>query len=416
MTSNPSTAYVWLWLPGDTDPVLCGRLVAEQQRHVFTYSPAYLQRNDAIALDPVELPLQPGELPSNDDIHRAIRDAAPDSWGRRVILYQQQLPPLPVPFSSQELTEIDFLCFSDANRIGALHFQRNSGIYQAGSVPDATLEQLQQVAEKVEMGEAIPAALHAALLHGTSIGGARPKAFLTDHAGKQFIAKFSSTTDFFSLVKAEFAAMQLAKKVGLHVAETHLLNILGKDVLLVERFDREVADGNTFLHRFMSSGLTALQLHETGARYASYLDLADFIRKYSKQPASDLVELYRRMVFNILIGNTDDHARNHAFFWDGAHYQLTPAYDICPMLRLGYSASQAMIVGKNGAQSTLANALSCCDRFNLDVLQADKLNQELVAQIKLHWPAMCERAQISAYEQERLQKQTVLAEYCFQQL
>lgn len=99
-----------------------------------------------------------------------------------------------------------------------------------------------------------------------------------------------------------------------------------------------------------------------------------------------------------MVHNQHYAARDHAFFWDGTHYQLTPAYDICPMLRLGYSASQAMIVGKSGAQNTLANALSCCDRFNLDVLQADKLNQELVAQIKLHWPAMCERAQISTYE------------------
>ncbi len=415
ITSNQSIAYLWIWLPRQVEPVLCGRLVAEQQHHLFTYSRGYLQRGDAIALDPVELPLISDELRSDDDIHRAIRDAAPDNWGRRVILYQQQLPPPSSLFSFEDIKEIDFLCFSDANRIGAMHFQTAADSYQPSNVPTVTLEQLQEVSEKIEAGEPIPATLHAALLHGTSIGGARPKSFLNDAANnKQYIAKFSSATDFFPIVKAEFAAMQLAKKLGLIVAETHLLKVLGKDVLLVERFDREPTKDQLFLHRYMCSGLTALQLHETDARRASYLNLADFVRKYSSNTLVDLLELYRRMVFNILIGNTDDHARNHAFFWDGHHYQLTPAYDMCPMLRVGYSASQAMLVGSAGAQSTLANALSCCERFNLSKSQAQEINQELVQKVKLYWPAMCELAQLSAYEQERLQRTTVLAEYCLQ--
>lgn len=421
INTKQHSAYVWLWLPNAEHPVPCGYITAENQHHIFTYDPTYLARHDAFALDPIELPLIPGKQRSHFDIHRAIRDAAPDSWGRRVILYQQQL----LSHSpSDEFTEIDFLLASDANRIGALHFQLTDNHYSSVEVPEVNLKQLQQVTEKVESGAAIPSNLYAALFHGTSIGGARPKAFLNDGdsnikdqpiSKKQLIAKFSSQTDFFPIVKAEFAAMQTAKMIGLDVAETQLLKVLGKDVILVTRFDRKQLDHTKFAHYFMISALTALQLHEMEARYASYLDLADFIRKYAKEPEQDLIEIYRRMVFNILIGNTDDHARNHAFFWGGRHYKLTPAYDICPMLRVGHIASQAMQVGKHGGQSTLANALSGCERFGLNRAEAKLIQQEIVEKITMYWPEMCDLAQLSQEEQQRFQQATVLSEYCFQE-
>ncbi|GAH10753.1 unnamed protein product, partial [marine sediment metagenome] len=208
VNSKQSNAYIWLWLPGAREPTLCGQITAENQHHVFAYHSTYLARSDAIALDPVELPLIPGRQRSDYDIHRALRDAAPDSWGRRVILYQQQLS----PNTYEEFTEIAFLLASDVNRIGALHFQSTNSHYESIDVPNVTLEQLQQVTQKIELGAPIPSTLYAALFHGTSIGGARPKAFLNDYElpiKKQYIAKFSSQTDFFPIVKAEFAAMQL---------------------------------------------------------------------------------------------------------------------------------------------------------------------------------------------------------------
>lgn len=411
--SKPKEVYVWIWLPQQTAPVVCGRLWAENSHHCFVYGQSYLRRDNAIALDPIELPLQSGIHRSEADIHRAIRDAAPDAWGRRVILYRQHLPS--VALDGESLTEIDFLLHSNSNRIGALHVQLSAEDYQNSDAPAADLAELMQAAEKIESGQPLPADLNAALLHGTSIGGARPKAFLNgEQNDRQYIAKFSSNTDFFPIVKTEFAAMQLAQRVGITTAKTHLHQTLGKDVLLVERFDRYQSEKMQFIRRCMISGLTALQLHEMEARYASYLNLADFIRQFCANPIDDLLELYRRMVFNILIGNTDDHARNHAFFWDGHHYQLTPAYDICPLLRVGRVATQAMRVGKQGAVSTLVNALSGCEHFGLSKLQAEHINKELIDNIRLHWPSMCELAKLGVQDRANLAQATILSDYCFE--
>ncbi|MBW2217322.1 MAG: HipA domain-containing protein, partial [Deltaproteobacteria bacterium] len=132
----------------------------------------------------------------------------------------------------------------------------------------------------------------------------------------------------------------------------------------------------------MISGLTALQLHETEAPMASYPELASFIRRSGKHYPADVKQLFRRMVFNILIGNTDDHARNHAFFWDGNHYTLTPAYDICPLLRVGQIANQAMIVGKDGRESTLRNALSQPEQFSMTAQEAQTVREELTGMIE----------------------------------
>lgn len=411
--SKPETVYVWIWLPEQIEPVICGRLWKENLHHFFVYGQSFLQRENAIALDPIELPLKSGPQQSEAEIHRAIRDAAPDAWGRRVILYQQQFPI--TALDDGQFSEINFLLHSNSNRIGALHVQSSADYYQPSDVPTASLEELMQAAETIERGEPLPPDLNAALLHGTSIGGARPKAFLNGQQNNhQYIAKFSSNTDFFPIVKTEFATMQLAKHVGITVAKTELHQILGKDVLLVQRFDRTKTATNQFIRKFMISGLTALQLHEMEARYASYLNLADFIRRFSANPSSDLLELYRRMVFNILIGNTDDHARNHSFFWDGHSYQLTPAYDICPLLRIGNIATQAMQVGEFGAKSTLANALTGCERFGLTKAQAEYIHNELIEKIRFYWPKMCELAQLGLRDRTNLEQATILSDYCFE--
>lgn len=410
--SKQNDIYVWVWLPGETTPVVCGRLIAQEKNYVFVYGESYLARADAIALDPVELPLQAGPQTSHHEIHRVIRDAAPDSWGRRVILYQQQLP---ISMLDERMFEIHYLLHSNSNRIGAMHFQTSPDVFHDNAADHTTIEQLMRMSEIVEAGEKMPAELNMALLHGTSIGGARPKAFVNDALqNKQFIAKFSSTTDYFPIVKVEHAVMLMAKKLGLHVANTNLLSVMNKEVLLVERFDRQLTQNGNWAKRWMISALTALELHEMEGRYASYLDLTDFIRKWSREVAQDLQELYRRMVYNILIGNTDDHARNHAFFWDGQHYALTPAYDICAMLRMGHVATQAMQVGVDGAKSTLSNALSACERFGLSKLEAVAINEDIVAQIKLHWPDVCDQAKLSERDRQRLSEATVLSDYCFE--
>ncbi|MCF6290776.1 MAG: type II toxin-antitoxin system HipA family toxin [Desulfobacterales bacterium] len=399
-----SEAYIWIWLPGEDEPVVCGKLEADNNTYSFVYGRSYLERSKAIALDPRELPLDEGVFsPSFGETHSVIRDAAPDAWGRRVLAYKSQ---------GRALSELDYLLQAGRDRIGALDVWPESTGYPIIQ-PDqqALIEDLLHAAEKVETGQPLPESLANALLHGSSVGGARPKSLLNDENHK-WIAKFSSTTDHFPVVRGEYAAMRLAGQCGIEVPATKLLKVLGKDVLLVKRFDREPGNGQWHRH-FLISGLSALQLHETEAVLASYPDLASFIRRYGALYPVDAQQLYRRMIFNILIGNTDDHARNHAFFWDGHHYTLTPAYDICPMLRAGQTANQAMVVGNAGRESTIRNALSQPEQFGLTPAEAKIIQEEITETIKVKWDETAEHAGISKNESKALKQATILSPACF---
>ncbi|MBW1892674.1 MAG: type II toxin-antitoxin system HipA family toxin [Deltaproteobacteria bacterium] len=399
-----SEAYIWIWLPGDHEPVICGKLESENDMYSFFYGRSYLKRPNAIALDPRELPLQDGIFsPPFGETHSVIRDAAPDAWGRRVLAYKS---------GGRLLSELDYLLLAGRDRIGALDIRPESSGY-TGTLPGqhALIEDLLNAAEKVENGEPLPESLGAALLHGSSVGGARPKSLLSD-AEHKWIAKFSSATDHYPVVRSEYAAMWLAGKCGIKIPDIELKTILKKDVLLVKRFDRERVN-DQWRRRFLISGLTALQLHETEAPMASYPELASFIRRSGKHYPADVKQLFRRMVFNILIGNTDDHARNHAFFWDGNHYTLTPAYDICPLLRVGQIANQAMIVGKDGRESTLRNALSQPEQFSMTAQEAQTVREELTGMIEERWDEAADLAGLTKKESEILRQATILSPACF---
>ena len=394
-----SEAFVWIWLPDATEPVLCGKLQEDAGELQFFYGKSYLQRSDAISLDLRELPLEGGVFrPRVGEMHGVIRDAAPDAWGRRLLLYRLE---------QDNITELDYLLNAGSDRIGALVIQKSSDHCQIQETPAAMLDHLVEAAELFENGQPLPEALADALLHGSSVGGARPKSLLYDNQSS-WIAKFSSGTDSYPVVRSELAAMWLAGQCNIQVPAVRVVESMGKDVLLVERFDRiRVETGAK--RRFMISGLTALQLHETESMLASYLDLAGFIRRYAKDAGQDNSQLFRRMIFNILIGNNDDHARNHAFFWDGTWYELTPAYDICPMLRSGLTANQAMIVGKQGRSSTLKNALSEAGLFGLTKEHAIFVKSELIDKIETHWVEASDYAGLTKVQSDLLRRATILS-------
>ena len=237
-TKAPEEAYVWLWLPGVTEPVVAGRIARDGDRLIFNYGQSYLGRKEAIPIYDPELPLKSGAILPEPGLSMAgcLRDAAPDAWGRRVILNRT------FGRSDREadigaLDELTYLLESGSDRIGALDFQRSPTEYVPRARQSASLEELQQAAEKVDKGVPLTPEQDQALFHSTSLGGARPKAMVGD-GDKKLIAKFSSSTDTYNIVKAEFIAMQLAAKAGLNVAPVKLEHVAGKDVLLVERFDR----------------------------------------------------------------------------------------------------------------------------------------------------------------------------------
>jgi len=396
-----SELYVWIWLPQAAAPVVCGRLWQEDGVLRFVYGRSYRARPEAI-------PLMPRLMPLGDRLYSArrlgqlpgpIADAAPDAWGRRVIEYRRK---------AGALAELDYLADSRGDRIGALHFQKSPAHYTPSVSAPATLADLQQAAESLEQNRPLPPELAAAIEHGTSIGGARPKATLAD--GKRFlIAKFSSTSDRWSVVRAEWACMRLARRCGITTAATDLATVHGKDALLVERFDRVPAADGSVRHRQMLSALTLLDLDDTEARLASYPGLAELLRQLAADGRADAEELFRRMVFNILIGNTDDHAKNHAAFWDGRWLELTPAYDLVPTPRVGQEAAQAMEAGAFGRTATLANAFSEAGRFGLTPDRATVIVDEVESTIAEHWRAEFRDCGISSGEMDRLEGTAILS-------
>lgn len=329
----PTEAYVWIWLPGATEPIVAGRLApASDGRLNFNYGRSYLARADAIAIYDPELPLRDGVIEPGRRmlLPSCIRDGSPDAWGRRVII-NRTMGLKGAQATALDLDELTYLLESGSDRIGMLDFQRTSDAYASRQKQNASLDELMQSTERVEQGVPLTPELDQALQHGTSVGGARPKA-LIEAGNRKFIAKFSANTDLYSVVKAEYVAMRLAQRVGLDVAPVQLTQALGKDVLLIERFDRRRVEAG-WSRRGVVSALTLLGLDETEARYASYEELATLVRHRFVAPSATLKELFSRLVFNILCGNTDDHARNHAALWDGTTLCLSPAYDICPQSR-----------------------------------------------------------------------------------
>lgn len=405
-------AYVWVWLPDATEPVVAGLLSRQGQQLLFNYGRSYLARQDAMALYAPELPLRAGAIALLPGLNMpsCIRDASPDAWGRRVLI-NRKLGAHAQDTAGFELDELTYLLESGSDRIGALDFQSSPIRYQPRLAQQPSLEDLQTAAEKVERGVPISPELDQALLHGTSLGGARPKV-LIDDGDRKYIAKFSASNDLYSVVKAEYIAMRLAHKAGLRVAPVHLRQAMGKDVLLIERFDR-IRHENSWRRRAMVSALTLFELDEMLAAYASYDKLAEIIRHRFVDAKATLRELFARIVFNILCGNTDDHARNHAAFWDGQQLALTPAYDICPQSRTGQQASQAMLIHGGDRSSQVATCVAAASVFLLGREEAIDIVNHQVGVMEREWHSTCQEAGLSAVDQALFWRRQFLNPFAF---
>lgn len=359
-----SEAYVTLVLPGHTRSTVVGRLRIDQTgrdiQASFIYGQRYCSNPDAIPLDPLRLPLDPGrtyEAPGLWGPLGVFRDASPDYWGRMVIERE---------FRTPELPEMEYLLRSGPGRTGALGFQQELETESAPEKPVGivSLTDLLQASRQLEANAPIDDQLMFLLRQGTSIGGARPKATVVEDE-TYWLAKFPSRHDRINMPAIEYATLKLAQAAKINTPECRLLTIGGNQhVFLTRRFDRMHSKQGWYRFHYMS-GLTVLGLNEYDNAKGSYPGLADGLRQLSVKFKSDAEELFRRMVFNILISNDDDHLRNHALLYSSQGWRLSPAYDLVPHAQIGYERYQSINVGNQGRVATLKNALSEAGRFGL---------------------------------------------------
>lgn len=350
--------------------VAAGKLFTQIRNGVetssFTYEPSYLQNQHAFPLAP-DMPLTAGTFHAQGMI-AAFNDAMPDRWGKNLLQRAEARVAAQDNRTPRTLFESDYLTgVSDTTRQGALRFWAD----EAPVAPQKT---------RVPKEVSIPALLGESYLleedenadvqdlfdAGSSLGGARPKASVVNEREALCIAKFPKKDE--SLVEDtcawEFVALQLAKKAGINVPATKLLRIGGKAVLLSERFDRKQDTRVPYM-----SGLTAIQ-GKDGGQY-SYLELVDFLEQYGSKPEADIKELWSRILFSCLIGNTDDHMRNHGFLWDGKGWRLSPAFDINPTPGNGYKFLRNTI-DFDDASATVENALRAAENYRIEPDQASK--------------------------------------------
>jgi serine/threonine-protein kinase HipA len=405
-TSRPD-AFVWVWLPGRTEPVVAGRLRADRGQYVYGYGRSYLERSDAISLYAAELPLRAGwqTPPPNMTIASALRDAGPDSWGQRVIL-ERVHGSRGRDADPGDLDQITYFLESGSNRIGGLDFQSSPDLY-APRGSTATIDELHSAAAALEEGRPLSEELGAALVRGTSIGGARPKAII-DVDGVSHIAKFSSTSDPYPVVNAEALGLEFARRIGIDAPRSFLTTSLSRDVLVIERFDRP-SDGG---RRLVVSGLTMLGLDEMEARYATYPDLLDVLRRDGVDPNVGRA-LFERIVFNVAIGNNDDHARNHAAFWDGRSLTLTPAYDLCPQVRSGETSTQAIAINRDGDRnSSFAACLRAAPVYGLTPVQARETIDRQIETINNDWDEVADLARLTKAQRNAMWHRQILNPHC----
>ncbi|MFU8858766.1 MAG: type II toxin-antitoxin system HipA family toxin [Deferrisomatales bacterium] len=366
---------VFVYLPGETTAVPAGIFTHNDDPIVgsFAYGRRYLERENALAVDPVALPLGPAprDVTTNGGLYGSFRDAAPDHWGRLVVAAEARVPP-------EALSEIDYLVAANATRAGNLDFRASPNAPEPALDPPhfAQLPLVTEAAERVEQGEAVEDHLLRLLRQGSSLGGARPKCTVQWN-GALWLAKFPARGDTWNVPRVEYATMALAGRCGIRVPETRLERAGDKDVYLVRRFDREHA-GTGWLRRGFFSSLSLMQWDEGDRHLWSYGSIADTMRRYVS--ATDIRELFRRMVFHIAVRNTDDHPRNHGFLVEGQRISLSPAYDVVPeVVRTGVGRGfrLAMSVGEQGREATVENALSHAARFGLGKDEAAEVVREV---------------------------------------
>ena len=390
------TSRAFVFIDGLEDrPIVCGVVTLDTKKKYgeFRYGKSYLLRDDAFALDPLNLPLNGNIFSTTNQkgVFGVLLDAGADSWGEKIILSLHKTKPK---------DPIEFLLAGAGMGVGSLVFSLSSSSSKSkvnkntlGDIP-----MLLKAKDAILNDEEIPIEAKKAFEYGSSMGGARPKTTVSD-AGITYLAKFNRPDDLFNHAKVEHASMNMLKELTGRVATTKVLETDNGDVLLVERFDLL---GTRPTHHFISANsLINLRTINNSSlvEHYSYGFLSEFLLKHSSVP-DDASELFHRMVFNVLIGNTDDHTRNHAFLYSfkNKDWRLSPAYDVLP---INANNQHGIGIGLDGRNGTIENLLSQSERFGLKRFKAEKIIKE-VLDLVYQWPYYFKEHGVGDGDLERL--------------
>jgi serine/threonine-protein kinase HipA len=386
-------------------PVRVGRLWAREragrETSSFVYDATWLKRKGAFALSPT-LMLTSGQFQAQG-LPTVFADTAPDSWGRKLMQRRERSRAKKARTAPRTLFEIDYLAgVDDRARIGALRFREGEDGPFLTTTPEPVppliaLPRLLSATDRIERDEETDEDLLLVLAPGTSLGGARPKATIRDADSRLLIAKFPKRDDDWPIPVWEAVLLQLAGEAGINAPPWRLEEIAGKPVLLGARFDRR-PDGTRI--PFMSA-MTALDASDHGPQ-RSYLEIVDAIRLLGARPDADIEELWKRMVFNILVSNTDDHLRNHAFLHDGADWRLSPVYDLNPCPVDVKPRVHTLAIDEADATASLETALGAARLFGIKPERARALAAQIGA-ITAGWREVGRRLGLSGAQLERME-------------
>lgn len=381
---------VWVWLPGEHQPIQCGLFTITNQVGSFEYLPEYKSHPHALALDPIQLPLTRSSKPFKETkqggLFGVIRDASPEGYGLSMLEMRVGLT-LHDPLQRLEMSEGD--------AVGAIEVCDHLSAKLQFSPP--TSEELFEILADLPPEQASSqAARKVKGIHGTSLGGERPKLTVW-HDGQLWIAKLQDRGDPPHAPLREYLAMRCGKALGLDVADVQFKQIGQREVLLVRRFDRHVDAHGQVCRQLYASAHTLLRLdaQTRGEKVRSYVALARELQRYCADEHTDpgpmQQELWRRMAFNAICGNGDDHPRNHGIVHDQGHWRLSKAFDIAPYIT--YSGTQAMAITRAGTTiASKANLLKDCASFGMPRDEAQNFLEQTIDQLPALWAEFAQAA------------------------
>ena len=388
----------------DGKPQLVGHLWARSRKGresaTFEYDASWLKNPSRFALEPA-LVLSHGQHHTAEGrrLFGAIGDSAPDRWGRLLIQRDERRKAREANREPRTLNEVDYLiAVGDIARQGALRFTDGEGgpFLAAGTQipPLARLSALLNASLRITADGGSDEDLKLLLAPGSSLGGARPKASVLDNDGALSIAKFPHPADVIPVIPWEAVALTLADKAGIPTPVWRMEKIADRDVLLLRRFDRANEQRIPFL-----SAMSMLDAEDREQR--SYLEIADALRRYGVKPEEDCAQLWRRIVFNILVSNSDDHLRNHGFLYGAGGWRLTPAYDLNPVPVDIKPRVLTTTIDEADGTASLDLAYQVAEYFGLKPDKAKTIVSEVGAAVK-NWRATAKGLRLSAAEIERM--------------